>query len=343
MEIKFKNKRIRNFQNPYIIAEMACAHDGDYDKALRIIDAAIDAKADAIQLQFFITESTVTPNHPVYDTLKKIQFDFDQWKQMVNYCREKSDIDVWVCTYDWPTVDWAIELKADGIKINSADLSNPELLEAVAKSGIPFTIGTGASQLSEVRDCIDLVEKAGATHFVLMHGVQNFPTEIKDLKIHRMELLKASFPDYLVGYADHTNADYQEALWMDALAVAKGAAVLEKHITWDRSEKGIDHQAALNPNEFSLYVNNVRKAYQALGKRSLQPLSESELKYRKFQKKSVVAKEKLSKGEKLTREKVVFLRNDVPGISPADFNQIEGKILLNNIEINQNILPTNVE
>lgn len=341
--MEINNYKIAHFKSPYIIAEMACAHDGSYEKALKIIDAAISAGANAIQLQFFIPESTVTPNHSTYDTLNKIAFSKEQWKEMMEYTRKKSDIDIWVCTYDRPTVDWAIELNADGIKINSADLSNPELLEAVAKSRIPFTIGTGASHLEEIRTCIDFVEQHGAKNFVLMHGVQNFPTQISDLNIHRVDLLKNTFPAYLVGYADHTNADYQESKWMDALAVSKGVAVLEKHITFNRAEKGIDHQAALNPVEFKNYVSNIRQVFEALGSRMLKPLTESDLKYRKFQKKSIVAAKNIEAGEEITREKVLFLRNKEPGLSPLEFYFVNNKITKKNIQKFENITIDKVE
>lgn len=337
------NKKIAHNHAPYIIAEMACAHDGDYQKALRIIDAAVEAKADAIQLQFFTPDTTVTPRHPVYNTLRDIAFSYDQWQQMVDYIRKQSAIDVWVCTYDYPSVSWAHEMNADGIKINSSDLSNPELLKAVAQTGIPFTIGTGASYLEEVRSCIELVENNGAEHFVLMHGVQNFPTELEDVQINRLDILQSAFPDYLTGYADHTNADFQESLWIDAAAVGKGAAVLEKHITWDRSEKGIDHQAALNPDEFITYVQNVKNTFKALGKKALQPLKESDFKYREFQKKSIVVNKNLDAGSLLDHSNTSFLRNDKPGLSPSYFSKIEGRKVKSSLKKFDNIFLENLE
>lgn len=340
--ISINKNRIENYRRPYVIAEMACAHDGDYEKAIRIIDAAIEAEADAIQLQFFIPESTVTPNHPVYETLKKIAFSREQWQKMVQYVRSKKNIDVWVCTYDYPSVAWAKEMNVDGIKLNSSDLSNPELLEAVAQTGIPFTIGTGASYMEEVRAAIQKVEHHGAQNFVLVHGVQNFPTAIEDVQINRVDILKNNFPGYLIGYADHTDAELEEKFWMDTLAIAKGVAVLEKHITWDRSEKGIDHQAALNPDEFKQYVSNVNTAYKALGSRKLEPLDASDFKYRKFQKKSIVAAKDLQEGDVLTRNDILFLRNDIPGLSPREWENLEGKMMTKNLSKFQNILNQDV-
>lgn len=325
---------------PYIIAEMACAHDGSMEKAKKIIDGAAQAGADAIQLQFFVAEETVTPQHQVFDVLKKIEFAPSEWAQIFNYARSKN-IHVFVCTYDVPSVELAASLNADGIKLNSADLSNPEVVAAVSASGIPFTLGTGASTLEEIKKGLATVEKNGGKNVILMHGVQNFPTRTEDLNILRIKLLQENF-DQPVGYHDHTDGEDPFAKMVDLIAIGMGAAVIEKHITLDRSEKGIDYQAALEPLEFKDFVKNIHRAYIALGSKELKEFSESDLRYRKFQKKSIVAARDLEPGDVITRASVKFIRNTEPGLPPNQFSEIEGKRVTTKVNCFENIEEKNL-
>lgn len=334
--IKIKNTIIANKHQPYIIAEMACAHDGDFNKAIRLVDAAVEAGADAVQLQFFRSEETVTPHHEVFGVLQKIEFSKENWTKIFNHARSKG-IHVFVCTYDVPSVQFAVDLKADGIKLNSADLSNPEVVIAVAKSGIPFTLGTGASTLDEISTGVRMAKENGAKDIILMHGVQNFPTKTEDLNILRVELLRDVF-ELPVGYHDHTEGEDPFAQVVDLIAVGLGASVIEKHITLSRAEKGIDYQAALEPSEFKAFVERIKRAYVALGSKEIKPFTESELRYRKFQKKSIVASRALKAGEVISRDMVSFIRNTDPGMAPRYFQDlVNGKTLIRDVEQFENI------
>ncbi len=340
--IKTPRATIGKGHAPYIIAEMACAHDGEFEKVKQIIDAAVMAKANAVQLQFFVADQTVTPHHEAYNIVKSIEFSEAEWIALFQYARAQS-IDVFVCTYDVPSVALAVKLGADGIKLNSADLMNPDVIVAVAESGIPFTLGTGASTMEEVGKGLELARAHGARHVVLMHGVQNFPTKNEDLNIARLQLLQQHFPNVPVGYADHTDGDDPFGKMIDLVAIGLGANVIEKHITLDRSEKGIDYQAALEPSEYALFVSNLHKGYEALGTNEEQPFTASDLKYRKFQKKSVVAATDIAVGQIISRNNVAFIRNVEPGVAPINFALVEGKKAIRAIKKHDNILTSDVE
>ena len=342
IKAKFGDRILGGANAPFIIAEMACAHDGSFEKAKALIEASVRAKADAVQLQFFVPDETVTPSHEAYSILCDIAFSDAEWKALFDFGKQKG-IQVFVCTYDVPSVKMAASLGADGIKLNSSDLSNPEVLVAVAQSGIPLTLGTGASTMEEIARGIATLEANGAENIILMHGVQNFPTGIDDLNISRINLLKSVFPNYEVGYADHTEGGSEFSLKADLVAIGLGASVLEKHITMDRSEKGIDYQAALEPKEFEQYVKDVRMAHRAYGSSNIKDFTPSDLKYRKFQKKSIVANRSLSEGHILRREDVKFVRNENPGLPPIDFSKLEGKALISSVEENQNIILSSVK
>ncbi len=334
--------RIGDGECPYIIAEMACAHDGDVEKAYKLVDAAAKSQANAVQLQIFHTAEIVVPSHHLYPLLEKIEFSQQNWLDLAKYAK-RLGLHVWVCTYDVPSVTLAVKMQADAIKLNSADLLNLDVLRAVAETGLPFTLGTGASSIDEITESLTYLETLGALdNAILMHGVQNFPTEIDDLNIGRVKLLKKLF-NCPVGYHDHTDAELEFSKYVDLIAVGAGANVIEKHITLDRAEKGTDYQAALEPKEFKHFVETIRTASTALGKKTLSPLSESDLKYRTFQKKSIVVVQPLQKGDVLSREKVQFLRNITNGLAPNQFSQLEGKKVTRNINAYENIEWKDVE
>ncbi len=333
--------KIAPYLRPYIIAEMACAHDGDFDKARAIIDAAADAKADAVQLQFFRSDHVVTPRHPVHGLLKEIEFSDEQWKQLYDHARAR-EIDVWACVYDAPSVDLARQLGVDGIKLNSADLSNPDVVKGTANLGVPFTLGTGASTMEEIAAALREVAEEGAKNVVLMYGVQNFPTVIANLHINKLNLLRDVF-GLPVGYADHTDAELEFAGQTDLLAMGVGAGILEKHICMDRATTKTDFQAALQPEEFSAYVQRMHTGAAALGDKSVKPFDESDLRYRTFQKKSIVAARELKAGAVLKRDDVLFIRNDVNGLSPRAFAELEGKTLVRSIKQFDNLATSDVQ
>lgn len=334
-QIKIGNKVIGDGQDAYIIAEMACAHNGSFEDAKALIKASSDAGADATQLQFFNMGHVVTPTNDLYSTLNSIAFKDEEWSKLNDYARSLG-IDVWACTYDTPSVDLAIKLKVDGIKLNSADLSNPEVVKAVAESGIPFTLGTGASTMEEIRAGLITAIENGAREIILMHGVQNFPTRIEDLNISRVELLKEVF-GIPSGYHDHVDGEEPFGKVVDLIAVGMGTNVLEKHICLDRSKKGLDYQAALEPDEFKAYVERLKLAQTAYGSKVPKPFGPSEIKYRKFQKKSIIAHQDLKKGDQLKRSDVFFSRNNEVGIPPTSFPEMEGKKLIKDIAQYENL------
>ena len=328
--MKIGNKTIGTGNRIYIIAEMACAHDGDVVKAKRLVDVAVEGKADAVQLQFFSVKDNTSPKVEGYDLGIKIEFTPDQWQEIYDYARQY-DIHIFACTFDVPSAELAVRMGVDGIKINSSDLSHPDLLEVVAQSGIPFTLGTGASTVQEVAQAVETLLQHGGQQIIIMHGMQNFPTDIQDAHINKIKMLRSLFP-FPVGYQDHTDAAHPFSRIIDLLAIGAGASVIEKHITIDRSEKGIDYQAALEPEELKDFVQMIlRIAESAMGPKRILPLSESEEKYRQFQKKSIVAIRDIEAGESLKREDIAFMRAPKIGISPTEMNRIIGKTLLRSV------------
>lgn len=330
------HRAIRN-HSVYIIAEMACAHDGSYSKAEEMIDVAAMASADAVQLQFFEPASNMVKRHKLYPVLEEIAFDATQWSALVERARSL-DLDVFACAYDMPSLDLAIQLQVDGIKFNSADLSNYEMIQRVASSGIPFTLGTGASRMDEVGEAVSTALKHGSDKFILMHGMQSFPTSIEQANLLKIPALKTMF-NSLVGYADHTSGKDLFAQDIDLIAVGLGACVFEKHYTLDRSLEGLDSQAALEPDELKRFVEKLRSASLAVGSAITQKFNTAEQQYRIFQKKRIVAARDLVKGTTIARDDVELLRTeDMSGLEAGSLDLVLGKKLLRDVSFQRTLL-----
>ena len=176
------------------------------------------------------------------------------------------------CVYEPGSVDFCQSIHVDAFKLHSADLSNPYLVKYVAATGKRIDLSVGASTLDEIETALEWIRAISSAPIWLMFGYQNFPTRIDDVHLRYLAKLKQLF-ELPVGYQDHSDADTESAFWLPAAAVGMGVTILEKHITHDRSCKGIDHQAALNPDEFARFVTMVREIESALGVSVPKPFS----------------------------------------------------------------------
>jgi len=343
-ELHIAGRRVADDAPVYIIGEMACGHQGDIRQAYQLVDAAVTAGADCIQLQIFDTAANMAPSSPIYGLLEQLYFLPEQWRELVAYVRQ-FDIHVSIFAYDEPSLELALSLRPDMLKLNSSELSNPSMLIGAAQSGLPFTLGTGASSLDEIRRAVEEVLAHGGENLILMHGVQNFPTPIEGANVRKIRRLKDEFGG-LVIFADHTDANSEMALWSDLLAIGQGAALLEKHLILDRSCQGVDWQAALEPAEFVRYVAAMRKGFAAMGSYDFQPFTKDDLKYRRFQKKCLVAARKMHSGDILGPDDAKFLRVQAQeeGIAPNVFDKVaSGRRLKRDIKLFEQILPADLD
>jgi len=232
------------------------------------------------------------------------------------------DIHLSIFAYDEPSLELAVGLEPDMLKLNSSELSNPQMLIGAGKSRLPLTLGTGASSIEEIRRGVKEVVESGGENLILMHGVQNFPTPIEEANLQKIRLLKDEFKCLII-YADHTDANSDLSHWIDLLAIGQGAALLEKHLVLDRTRKGVDWEAALEPDEFSQYVAAMKKGSHALGPYKFQPFTDGELRYRRFQKKSLVAARNMEAGHEIEPEDIQYLRvqGENEGITPYQFEK----------------------
>jgi len=226
--------------NTFIIAEMACSHEGDLDLARKIIKGAGRAGANAIQFQIWSLVDMVVPHHSEYEKLAKIELSRKEWSNLASWVRDSyPEMRIVACVYERSSVDFAENINVDAYKLHSGDLSNPYLIKHVAATGKRIDLSVGASTLDEIQTAIELIKGVSQTEIWLMYGYQNFPTRTEDVHLSYMMKLKQLF-ELPIGYQDHSDAETEAAFWLPAAAVGMGVDILEKHITHDRSCKGID-------------------------------------------------------------------------------------------------------
>ena len=332
--IKIKEKVIGEAYPTFLIAEMACAHQGDVKQACELVDVAIKAKADAIQIQVYKKEIYMSPLYESYDLITRLELSQNEWLKVI-YKIKKNNILFFAAGYDVDSIKFLIENGVDAFKIHSADTSNPEVLKEVVKSRKPIFLSCGASKVEEVKKAIDFLRKNGADDVILMHGYQGFPTRIEDNRLNYIKSFRRLF-GLNVGYYDHVDGGSILAKIIPIMAIGYGAQVIEKHFILSRKEKGIDYESSLNPDDFIEFVDCVRNAEKAIGQKNIRDFTDSEINYRAYCKKSIVACCDIQRGQKITRDKVMFVRSE-PGIPPDQFKKIEGKLAKKDIKKNYNL------
>lgn len=302
----------------YIVAEMACSHEGDRALARVIIDGAGQAGADAIQFQIWTARDMIVPQHADFGLVCGLELSRVDWTALAVYARERYPaMQIIACVYEPGSVDFAESLQVDAYKLHTADLSNPYLVRHVAKTGKRIDLSVGASTIDEIQEALGWIAEVSSAPVWLMYGYQNFPTRIDDVHLRYLVKLRDLF-ERRVGYQDHTDAENQAGFWIPAAALGLGIDVLEKHITHDRSKRGVDHQAALNPDEFAQFVAMVRQVEAALGSGIPKPFSADAQRYRRYSKKSIVAARDLEAGQVLGAVDLLFMRTGKLGLPPAD-------------------------
>ena len=332
--IKVKDKSIGNGFPTFLIAEMACAHQGDVKKAIEMVKIAKNANVDAIQLQVFKKEAYMSPLSKDYELITQLELTQNEWSSVIKLIK-KEHILFFAAGYDIESIKFLIEHDVDAFKVHSSDLSNPEVLEEVAKSKKPVFLSTGASKFEETKQAINFLRTNGTKDIILMHGYQGYPTILEDTNLNFIKTLRKVF-GLNVGFYDHVDAGTDLAKIIPIMAIGYGAQVIEKHFILSREEKGIDYESSLEPDVFIKFIKNLRDSEKAIGSKKIWDFTQGEIKYRALCKKSIVATTDIPKGDTITREKVKYVRND-PGIPPDEFSKIEGKITKREIKKNLNL------
>lgn len=312
----------------YIIAEAGVNHNGSYEVACRLVDAAKSAGADCIKFQTFKAENLVSNNTKKaeyqidttgegsqVEMLKKLELSYEAFQKLKDYCDE-----VGICflstPFDFDSINFLNSIEMPFWKIPSGEITNYPYLVAIAKTGKPIVMSTGMCEMSEIEAAINVLKQNGAESIKLLHCNTEYPTPYKDVNLNAMQTMAKAF-GLEVGYSDHT-----KGIEVPVAAVALGAAIIEKHFTLDRNMQGPDHKASLEPNEFAYMVSAIRNIEKSLGDGKKTP-STSERKNIVAARKSIVARRPIRAGEILTAENITVKRPG-DGLSPMMWNQVLG-------------------
>ena len=311
----------------FVIAEAGVNHDGGLEKAVRLVEVAVEAGADAVKFQTFKAERLVTASaakadyqvratgssEPQAQMLRRLELADDDHRELMRQC-DRHGILFLSTPFDDGSVDLLADLGVEAFKIASGDVTNFPLLIHIASKGKPVILSTGMSSLGEVEAAVRTLEQAGTRELALLHCVSNYPAEPGDANLRAMETMARAFR-VPVGYSDHTLG-----IEVTLAAVALGACVVEKHFTLDRTLPGPDHHMSLEPDELATLVHGIRTVEAALGD-GRKVAAASEARTAAVARRSLVARCDIPKGTVLTEDQVVIQR-PASGLPPSMLSQL---------------------
>jgi len=327
-EIHISNRKIGAIYPPYVIAEMSANHNGNIEMALRIIEEAKKAGADAIKIQTY-TPDTITlkcelPDFQINDGLWAGQtlYELYEWahtpwdwhKPLFDHAR-KLGITIFSSPFDNTAIDLLEDLNAPAYKIASFEAVDLPLIKYAASTGKPMIISTGMADDEEIQEAIDAAREGGCKELAILHCVSGYPAPAEDYNLFTIPDMIERF-DLVTGLSDHT-LDNTTAI----ASVALGASIIEKHFTLNRNGGGPDDSFSLEPVEMAALCKGAKTAWQALGKVDYGRKS-SELGNVKFRR-SLYFVKALKAGDVITSDAVRSVRPGF-GIAPKYWNAVIG-------------------
>jgi len=329
-EIEINGKRIGGKNPCYIIAEAGVNHNGDPDLAMRLVDAAAEAGADAVKFQSFTAERLVTPgaararyqeeSGPARESqlqmLRRLELTPADFRRIMRHC-EKRGIEFLSTPFD---VEWAGILDRLGVrafKIASGELTDLRFIAEVASKGKPVILSTGMACMEEVREAVKTARNAGLRDLVILHCTSAYPADPAMVNLKAMLLLRGTLGVW-TGLSDHT-----QGIGVPVGAAALGAAVIEKHFTLDKRMNGPDHAMSLDPDELRALVRGIRDFEKAMGGTGRKMPCAAEQEIITVARKSLFAATDMRAGTVVRTRDLAALRPGT-GISPARIGGIVG-------------------
>jgi N-acetylneuraminate synthase/N,N'-diacetyllegionaminate synthase len=309
----------------FIVAEAGVNHNGRLDLALQLVEVARQAGADAVKFQTYVTEKLVTPDaimaeyqatnvgvvQTQFELLKQLELDYSAFHQIQAHARGQGIL--FLSTADEEdSLDFLDSLDVPAFKIGSAEVTNLPFLRHAGHKGRPILLSTGMSTLGEVDAAVWAIEETGHRELALLHCVSDYPAAPGDTNLRAMDTLRAAF-QVPVGLSDHSLG-----IEIAVAAVARGACIIEKHLTLDRQLPGPDHVMSLEGPEFADLVRAIRHVEAALGSGRKWP-TERELATKRVVQKVLVAAHDIPAGKILAPNDLTLRRTS--GGLPAAFEE----------------------
>jgi sialic acid synthase SpsE/sugar phosphate isomerase/epimerase len=312
----------------FIIAEIGNNHNGSVTLAKKLIDEAVAVGANCAKFQLRsmsalyrnagnandVTEDL--GSQYTLDLLSRFQLTSEEQVEIFDYCKSREILPL--CTpWDLESLALLENYGLQAYKVASADLTNHDLLKALAQTGKPLICSTGMSTEAEIIESVRLLQRLGAM-YILMHCNSTYPAPFKDINLNYLKRLK-EIGDCPIGYSGHER-DINIAI----AAVARGAKVIEKHFTLDKNLEGNDHKVSLLPVEFQTMVQGIRQVEEALGTASERQISQGEMINRETLAKSLIINCSLEPGQIITSE-MIEVKSPGRGLQPNRKDELVGQ------------------
>jgi N-acetylneuraminate synthase/N,N'-diacetyllegionaminate synthase len=319
-------QRLTQKDHCFIVAEIGSNHNGDLNLAKKLIDTAHKAGADAAKFQFFLADKIAA------DTKDKIAVMEDgrslrefykahetprEWiPELSEYCKAKGIV-FFATPFDTEAVDLLEAADVELYKIASFEIVHLPLIKKVAECGKPVIISTGMANNEEIGEAIDVMCYVRNSMYILLHSGISYPAIIEDVNLRAMTALQKKF-NAPVGYSDHTLG-----IIIPIAAVARGAHVIEKHLTLDRGMEGADQKFALEPKEFKQMADGIRECERCLGGYEKRCTKSEEIHYNRGRR-SIFAAKNIRIGQTLSETDFAILRPGI-GLKPKYLKVLIGK------------------
>jgi pseudaminic acid synthase len=318
-------------KRPYIVAEMSGNHNGSLDRALALVDAAADAGADAIKIQTYTADTmTVDVKHPrfqiskghdlwggdyLYQLFERAHTPWD-WHEPIFERARARGITPFSSPFDRTAVELLEKLDAPMYKIASSEITDLPLVRLAASTGKPVIISTGMATVKEIAAAVEAAQQAGAVDVTVLSCTASYPAPPEQTNLRRIPVL-AEMLELPIGLSDHTLG-----IGVPIAAVAYGACLIEKHVTLDRGDGGVDSAFSLEPAELKALRVESERAWQALGTTHIGP-TEAEQESLRFRRSLYVVAD-VKAGEPVTEQNVRSIR-PTGGLAPDMIGTVLGR------------------
>lgn len=327
--IRIGERWIGEGQPAYIVAEAGSNHNGNFEQALRLIDVAADASADAVKFQQFRAAKLYPRSagasdylntlRSIYDIIRDMEMPGDWVPELAGHCRRRG-LAFLSSPFDEASAD-LLDPWVPAFKVASYEMTHGPLLRHIARKGKPMIVSTGAAVLDEVLHAVKVIRSEGNDRIVLLQCTAKYPTPLDAINARALVALREA-TGLPTGLSDHS----RDPIVAPLVAIALGACLIEKHFTLSNCLPGPDHAFAIEPHELRALVQRVREAEQALGHGRKETLPEEE-ELRAFARRSIFAVRDIGPGEPLTPDNVAVLRCGKLGfgLPPEAFERVIGR------------------
>ncbi len=334
--IKIENRIIDNKHKPFVIAEIGINHEGNFKKAMKMVDDAYKSGAECIKFQCHIIEDEMVKNdvipgnakESIWDIIKRCSLTLQEEIKIKKYV-ERLGMIYLSTPFSRAAVDRLEKMDVYAYKIGSGECNNYPLIEYITSFGKPIILSTGMNDIKSISLSVEILER-NKINYALLHCTSLYPTPYEKVRLNALLELKNNFPNAVIGLSDHSIGNYTSFA-----AIPLGACIIEKHFTSNKKWSGPDVPISVNPNELKDLIKGTEAIHKALkGKKKILKEEKPTI---DFAYSCVVSIKDIKKGEIFTKDNIWVKRPGTGEIKAKDFYNVLGREATVNIQKNKQI------